>query len=117
MRPAELVRKIEKNGVYRFTASIDAGGVPVHVEILTGIRFARLTFAVGFSFDRESFGKLAEKLSGINVDFLNSLGVEFEVRCTFSVYVCIPVDQGIIPRLTESKKVTIFSSLSLEDDS
>ena len=79
MRPAQLARKLVKNGVFRFTSSIDLGGVPVHIEILTGIRFARPTFAVGFSFDRESYGKLAEKLSGIGVDFLDKLGVEFEV--------------------------------------
>ena len=79
MQPAQLVRKLVKNGVFRFTASIDLEGVPVHVEILTGIRFARLTFAVGFSFDRESYGKLAETLSGIGVDFLDKLGLEFEV--------------------------------------
>ena len=79
MRPAQLVRKLVKNGVFRFTSSIDLGGVPVHIEILTGIRFARRTFAVGFSFDRESYGKLAEKLSGIGVDFLDKLGLEFEV--------------------------------------
>ena len=52
----------------------------MHVEILTGTRFARPAFAVGFSFDRESYGKLAEKLSGIGVDFLDKLGLEFEVR-------------------------------------
>ena len=79
MKPAQLLRKLEKNGVFRFTASIDVGGVPIHVEILTGIRFARITFAVGFAFDRESFGKVAEKLSGIGVDFLDKLGLELEV--------------------------------------
>lgn len=80
MRPAQLLRKLEKNGVFRFTASIDAGGVPVHVEILAGIRFGRPTFAVGFAFDRESYGKLAKKLSGVGVDFLDKLGLEFEVK-------------------------------------
>lgn len=80
MSPAQLVRKLERNGVFRFTASIDLGGVPVHVEILAGIRFGRPTFAVGFSFDRESYGRLAEKLSGIGVDFLDKLGLEFEVN-------------------------------------
>ena len=80
MQPVQLVRKLEKNGVFRFTASIDIEGVPIHVEILTGIRFARRTFAVGFAFDRESYGKLAEKLSGIGVDFLDKLGLEFEVH-------------------------------------
>lgn len=80
MKPAQLLRKLEKNGVFRFTASIDVGGVPIHVEILTGIRFSRITFAVGFAFDRESFGKIAEKLSGIGVDFLDKLGLELEVK-------------------------------------
>ena len=80
MAPAQVVRKLERNGVFRFTASIDVGGVPIHVEILTGVRFGRKTFAVGFAFDRESYGKLAEKLSGIGVDFLDKLGLEFEVK-------------------------------------
>ena len=80
MQPAQLVRKLVKNGVFRFTSSIDLEGVPVHVEILTGIRFGRPTFAVGFAFDRESYGKLAKKLSGIGVDFLDKLGLEFEVK-------------------------------------
>lgn len=85
MKPAQLLRKLEKNGVFRFTASIDAGGVPVHVEVLTGLRFGRPTFAVGFAFDSESFGKLAEKLSGIGVDFLDKLGFELEVKQFLSV--------------------------------
>jgi len=80
MAPAELVQKLVKDGLTRFTASIDAQGVPVHVEILAGIRFGRPAFAVGFSFDSESFGKLAEKLSGIGVAFLDSLGLELEVH-------------------------------------
>ena len=80
MKPVELLRKIDKVGVYRFTGTIDAGGVPIHVEIITGYRFGRLTFAVGFAFDSESFGKLSEKLSGIGVDFLDALGLELQVR-------------------------------------
>lgn len=79
MAPAQLLRNLQRNGVFRFTASIDALGVPVHVEVLAGVRFARPTFAVGFSFDRGSFGRLAEKLSGIDVDFLDKFGVELEV--------------------------------------
>ena len=79
MAPAQLLRNLQRNGVFRFTASIDALGVPVHVEVLAGIRFARPTFAVGFSFDRGSFGRLAEKLSGIDVDFLDKFGVDLEV--------------------------------------
>lgn len=79
MRPVELLRKIDKVAVYRFTGSIDAGGVPIHVEIITGLRFGRPTFAVGFAFDSESFGKLSEKLSGIGIDFLDALGLELQV--------------------------------------
>ena len=94
MSPAQLTRKLVKNGVFRFTASIDAVGVPVHVEILAGIRFARPTFAVGFSFDRESYGALAKKLSGVGVDFLDKLGLEFEVKQI--CYFLIPFESSII---------------------
>ncbi|XP_048580608.1 uncharacterized protein LOC5507741 isoform X2 [Nematostella vectensis] len=83
MRPVEFARGLSKGGIFRFTSSIDANGVPVHVEILTGRKFNRIVFAVGFSFDRESFGKLAEKLSGIGVDFLDKLGLEFEIGLAF----------------------------------
>lgn len=79
MTPVEVLVKLAKGGITRFTASIDALGVPVHVEILVGTRFRRPTFAVGFAFDRESFGKVAQKLSGIGVDFLDKLGLELEV--------------------------------------
>ena len=79
MAPADFAYKLTKGGTFRFTATITAGGVPFFVEIITGIRVGRPLFAVGFSFDRESFGKLSEKLSGIGVDFLDKLGVEFEV--------------------------------------
>ena len=89
MRPVELLRKIAKVGVYRFTGSIDAGGVPIHVEIITGFRFGRPTFAVGFAFDSESFGKLSEKLSGIGIDFLDAIGLELEVSSApFTYHPC-----------------------------
>lgn len=90
LKPAEFVRKLAKGGVNRFIASIDAGGVPIHVEIITGIRFGRPAFAVGFAFDRESFGKVAEKLSGIGVDFLDKLGFELEIGVSF----CPPASLG-----------------------
>ncbi|XP_058970157.2 uncharacterized protein [Pocillopora verrucosa] len=83
MKPVELLRKIDKVGVYRFTGSIDAGGVPIHVEVITGYRFGRPTFAVGFSFDSESFGALSEKLSGIGVDFLDAIGLELQIGVSF----------------------------------
>ena len=79
LMPVEFVKKLEKNGLYRLTGTFGIGGVPVHVEILTGIRFGRIAFAVGFSFDKESYGALAEKLSGIGVDFLNVIGLDLEV--------------------------------------
>lgn len=82
LAPVEILRKLEKNGLFRFTAPVDVAGVPIHVEILTGTRFGRPAFAVAFAFDRESYGKLAEQLSGIGVDFLDKLGFEFEVKTT-----------------------------------
>lgn len=51
----------------------------VYVEVLVGIRFVRLIFVVGFFFDCGLFGRLVEKLFGIDVDFLDKFGVEFEV--------------------------------------
>ena len=79
MAPADFVQKLAKGGNLRFTATITIGIVPFYVEVITGIRLGRPVFAVGFSFDRHSFGKLSEALSGIGVDFLDKLGVEFEV--------------------------------------
>ena len=48
---------------------------------MTGIKYARPQFAVGFSFDQESYGKLSEQLSGIGVDFLDVIGLNLEVIC------------------------------------
>ncbi|XP_067053119.1 uncharacterized protein [Acropora muricata] len=99
LAPAEIVTKLAKGGITRFTASIDALGVPVHVEILAGIRFGRPAFAVGFSFDRESFGKVAEKLSGIGVDFLDKLGLQLEIGVSFSP----PAAIGFQPIYTDAE--------------
>ena len=74
-----MLKKLEKNGLFRLTGTFSIGGVPIHVEVLTGIRFGRPQFAVGFSFDKESFGKLSEKLSGIGIDFLDVIGLDLEV--------------------------------------
>ena len=79
MAPAEFARKLQRFGLYRFTGTIDVGGVPIHAEILAGYKYGRPQFAIGLSFDKESYGKLSEKLSGINVDFLDSLGIDLEV--------------------------------------
>ena len=79
LRPVEMLKKLEKNGLFRLTGTFSIGGVPIHVEVLTGRRFGRLQFAVGFSFDKESFGKLSEKLSGIGIDFLDVIGLDLEV--------------------------------------
>ncbi|KAK3701098.1 hypothetical protein QZH41_015878, partial [Actinostola sp. cb2023] len=84
MTPASFASKVAKSGTFRFSSAINIKGVPIHVEVLTALRFNRICFAVGFIFDRESFGALAEKLSDINIDFLNSLGVEFEIGIAFS---------------------------------
>ena len=88
MAPAEFARKLVQFGLYRFTGTIDVGGVPIHAEILAGYKFGRPQFAIGFSFDKESYGKLAEKLSGIKVDFLNSLGIDLEVLALIMLCVC-----------------------------
>ena len=113
MAPAQLLRNLQRNGVFRFTASIDALGVPVHVEVLAGIRFARPTFAVGFSFDRGSFGRLAEKLSGIDVDFLDKFGVELEVvRILCSNTFCFSTINANPSQLCRSLK--IFVNISHE---
>ena len=45
------------------------------------MKYARSQFAVGFSFDQESYGKLSEQLSGIGVDFLDVIGLNLEVIC------------------------------------
>ena len=45
------------------------------------MKYARPQFAVGFSFDQESYGKLSEQLSGIGVDFLDVIGLNLEVLC------------------------------------
>ena len=81
LEPVEYLRKLDKSGIYRITGSFDIVGVPIHVEVLTGMKYARPQFAVGFSFDQESFGKLSEQLSGIGVDFLDVIGLNLEVIC------------------------------------
>ena len=68
-----------KWGLYRITGTFEIQGVPVNVEILTGRRFFRPQFAIGFFFDKESFGRLSEKLSGIRVDFLDAIGMDLQV--------------------------------------
>ena len=79
LRPVEMVRKLEQFGLYRLTGTFYIVSVPVHVELLTGLKFGRPQFAIGFSFDKESFGKLSEQLSGIGVDFLDAIGLDLEV--------------------------------------
>ena len=79
LKPVEILKNLVAGGLYRVTGTFDIGGIPVHVEILTGTRFGRPQFAVGFSFDQESFGKLSEKLSGIGVDFLDVIGLDLAV--------------------------------------
>ena len=65
---------------FRVTGSINVFGVPVHIEVLTNPNKIPGLFAIGFSFDGESFGALSERLSGHKVDFLHVLGIDLSVR-------------------------------------
>ena len=91
LNPVEFFKKMEKNGLYRFTGTFHIVTVPVHVEILTGISLGRTQFAVGFTFDKESFGKLSEQLSGIGIDFLDVIGQGLEVRRDGCVFLYLPL--------------------------
>ena len=65
---------------FRVTGSLNIFGVPVHVEVLTNPNKMNRIFAIGFSFDGESFGALSERLSGYKVNFLDVLGIDLSVR-------------------------------------
>lgn len=81
LQPAEFAYKLNKAiNVKRFTGSIVIEGVPVHVETILITKMFRIGLAVGFSFDGESYGKLAKKLSGVGVDFLDKIGLQLEVQ-------------------------------------
>lgn len=85
LTPAEFAYKLDKAiNVKRFTGSIVIEGVPVHVETILIIKMYRVGLAVGFSFDGESYGKLAKKLSGVGIDFLDKIGLQFEIGVSFS---------------------------------
>ena len=79
LKPVSFHKYLVKWGLYRITGTFEIQGVPVNVEILTGVRFFRPQFAIGFFFDKESFGRLSEKLSGIRVDFLDAIGIDLQV--------------------------------------
>ena len=70
---------MKKYSTFRFTGSVSVLGVPVHVDALTNPGKGVRMFAVGFSFDGESFGALSKRLSGIGIDFLDTLGFELQV--------------------------------------
>jgi hypothetical protein len=64
---------------FRVTGSVYVFGVPVHVEVLTNPNKARRMFAIGFSFDGESFGALSKRLSGYDISFLDVIGIDLQV--------------------------------------
>ena len=81
MAPCEFAYKLDEViNVKRFTGSIDIDGVPIHVETIILVKMHVPGLAVGFSFDGESFGKLAKKLSGMGIDFLDKIGLQLEVQ-------------------------------------
>ena len=95
---AEFAYKLDKAiNVKRFTGSIVIEGVPVHVETILIVKMFRVGLAVGFSFDGESYGKLAKKLSGIGIGFLDKIGLQLEVRALLRLKVGITSDEKYIP--------------------
>ena len=79
---------MKKLSTFRVTGSVDVFGVPVHVEVLTNPNKAHRIFAIGFSFDGESFGALSKRLSGHQISFLDVLGIDLQVSiCSFPLWV------------------------------
>ncbi|CAH3028156.1 unnamed protein product [Porites evermanni] len=109
LEPVEYLRKLEKTGIYRITGSFDIVGVPIHVEVLTGVKYARPQFAVGFSFDQESYGKLSEQLSGIGVDFLDVIGLNLEIGISFQVPEILGIQQLAVDAETTFSKEPLHS--------
>ena len=79
LEPASYAYSMKTLSTFRVTGSVDVFGVPVHVEILTNPNKASRTFAIGFSFDGESFGALSKRLSGYDISFLDVLGIDLQV--------------------------------------
>ena len=67
---------------FRFTATKYIDGIPVHLEIIASLKGTRWLFALGFSFDGESFAASIAKISGKEVSdggFLDSIGIDVSV--------------------------------------
>lgn len=67
---------------FRFTATKSIDGIPVHLEIIACFKTTRWYFAMGFSFDGESFSAAIAKISGKKLSdggFLDGLGVDLSV--------------------------------------
>ena len=77
---ASYAYNMQTFSTFRVTGSLDVFGVPVQVEILTNPNKASRLFAIGFSFDGESFGALSKRLSGFQINFLDFLGRYLSVR-------------------------------------
>ena len=79
LQPASYAYSMKKLSTFRITGSVNVFGVPVHVEILTNPNKGVRIFAIGFSFDGESFGALSKRLSGHEISFLDVLGIDLQV--------------------------------------
>ena len=87
LEQASYAYSMKTFSTFRVTGSLVVFGVPVHVEILTNPNKATRLFAIGFSFDGESFGALSERLSGYQIGFLDVLGLDLSVRLGSFFYV------------------------------
>ena len=79
LEDASYAYSMKTLSTFRVTGSIVISGVPVHVEVLTNPNKMSRLFAIGFSFDGESFGALSQRLSGHKVNFLDVLGIDLSV--------------------------------------
>jgi hypothetical protein len=85
LSPVSFAYSMKTLSTFRVTGSLNIFGVPVHVEILTNPNKGVRIFAIGFSFDGESFGALSKRLSGYEISFLDVLGIDLQVSFdTFS---------------------------------
>ena len=79
LSPVSYAYSMKSLSTFRVTGSLNIFGVPVHVEVLTNPNKHARIFAIGFSFDGESFGALSKRLSGYEVSFLDVIGLDLQV--------------------------------------
>ncbi|CAB3978528.1 sushi, von Willebrand factor type A, EGF and pentraxin domain-containing 1-like [Paramuricea clavata] len=91
LSPASFAYSMKTLSTFRVTGSLNIFGVPVHVEILTNPNKGVRIFAIGFSFDGESFGALSKRLSGYGISFLDVLGIDLQIGVSYA-----PAAQGVI---------------------